>query len=211
MTIYMKAVLVCETCHSAESAVDVFLTRDGSLLGSSLGRAENRDQGLVTNWTFDMKEGQSFADGRHTCGVCYAKKAAEVPTAADSDWCYATDGFGENWTECDHASTREEAVIEAVAHAMARGFTTAHTGWKRQCTHAEFVRGLGEEIRERLRDRACDTVGDHAGEYPDMKAAPFDEALEAFVLDYLQKHVVGPLFFEVDGIHETPVPARRLP
>jgi hypothetical protein len=123
----------------------------------------------------------------------------------DNDWCYATDGFGESWVECDAAKTRDEAVAEAVDYALARDFTTAHIGWKRQCTHAEFVRGLGEEIRERLRDRACDTVGDHAEEYPDMKAAPFDEALEAFVLDYLQKHVSGPLFFEVDGIEKIDV------
>jgi hypothetical protein len=122
-----------------------------------------------------------------------------------TDWCYATDVHGENWVECDTAATREEAVKEAVAYALAHDHTTAHTGWKRRCTHAEFVHGLGEEIRERLRDHACDTVGDHAEDYPDMKATPFDEALEAFVLDYLQKHVGGPLFFEVDGVEEISV------
>jgi hypothetical protein len=122
-----------------------------------------------------------------------------------SDWCYCTGG--ESWTECDTATTREEAIAEATDHARARwsDASSVKIGRKHNYEHADFAHGLGEEIRERIRDRACDEAGEFAEEYPDMKSEPFDTALEEFVLDWLQKHAAEPLFFTVDDEEEVEI------
>jgi len=122
----------------------------------------------------------------------------------NADWCFASDRHGNAWIECD-GKTREEAIAEAVEYAKSHGFTPARIGYKRGHSHADFVGGLGADVRERITDRACDEVGDYAEEYPDMKSAPFDEALEAFVLDWLRRNVPEPRFFSVEGEEEIPV------
>jgi hypothetical protein len=53
---------------------------------------------------------------------------------------------------------------------------------------------------------SANAAGEYAEEYPDMKSEPFDEALEAFVLDWLQKHAAEPLFFTVDDEEEVEIP-----
>jgi hypothetical protein len=138
-----------------------------------------------------------------------AAEAMKTASASDdSEWCYATDVHGENWNEYEGARTREDAIAEATEYAKDRWVTPVKIGWKRGYTHEDFVGGLGEDVRDRIRDRAYDNGGEHAEEYPDMKSEPFDEALDGFVLNWLNEHADAPRFFTIEGEEEIAVPRK---
>lgn len=59
-----------------------------------------------------------------------------------SDWCYRTSG--DHWTECDTATTREEAIVEATEYAKAGDLAAPDSvtiGRKHSYAHADFVGG----------------------------------------------------------------------
>jgi len=143
-------------------------------------------------------------DGAET--VVQAALAMRAVPDADRGWCYATDSHGENWNECESATTREQAIAEATAYAAEHNFKPARIGWKRTYTHDDFVGSLGEDLRETIANRAHDEASDHADDYPDMKAEPFDNAVEAFVLEWLVENAEQPRFFTVEGEEEVPLP-----
>ncbi len=111
-------------------------------------------------------------------------------------WVYL--GCNDAWHE---AESRDEAVKlahEAFALEHRSSPSVAKIGRAFPITYSHTVSGLGEDVRERLNAIADDLVGEAAEDYPDMPIRPFDEALEAFVLDWLEKHAAKPEFFQVE-------------
>ena len=125
-------------------------------------------------------------------------------------WCFLFNG--DQW---EVVSTRGEAIalaleaadahrarlasFEAVTKTPTMEVVVAKIGRAAFVTNSDIVAGLGHSVRELLSAIADDLVGhDAAADYPDMKAEPFDETLEKFVLDWLEQHASEPGFFQVE-------------